>query len=336
MTHTGSTLRPSILLGLVTLLLTPSTPARAAEDPPWAVGVSATRRAEAQRLVREGTAAYEKNQHAMALARYREALGYWDHPAIRYDLAECLINLDRPVEAHLHLLKALRYGAAPFDARMHAQAQTYLKLLEGRLGHLTVRCREPGTVVTLDGKRLFEAPGETTSTLMPGDHQLVAAKPGYLTVTRLVVLAPARRTDVTITPMPIRAGLVLRRRFAVWKPWTVIAAGAVVTLLGIPLVVQSAKDYRSFDRETTRLCPEGCTRSELPGSTRDLRTRAAAESSAAIGAFSVGGAILVTGAVLALLNLPRARHRSEAVLPPVTVRPVLGPGLGGVAFEGRF
>ena len=71
---------------------------------------------------------------------------------------------DNPLRAavttYLHLEKALAYGAAPFDTpELYTQGLTYRKLLDGRLGALTIACREKGAQVSLDGKLLFTAPG---------------------------------------------------------------------------------------------------------------------------------------------------------------------------------
>jgi hypothetical protein len=122
----------------------------------------------------------------------------------------------------------------------------------------------------------------------------------------------------------------------VWKPWAVIAAGAVVAAVGVPLVVQSVRDFKAFDQEVTRACPQGCQPSVLPGSTLGLRDRARAESGAAAAAFVAGGATLVSGVVLALLNLPRAHRPPGETGARVTVAPTLRPGSLGLTLGGRF
>src|SRR5262249_22511020 len=135
---------------------------------------------------------FEDSQHAAALAKYREALKVWDHPAIRYNAAVALIQLDQPLAAHENLELALRYGDEAIGAENHQQALTYRKLLLGQLAELKVACAEPGADVALDGQPLFVAPGEASRRLLPGSHQLVARKAGFLPATRALSLLPGR------------------------------------------------------------------------------------------------------------------------------------------------
>src|SRR5262245_49460818 len=153
-------------------------------DRPWARDVSEDAQKQALLVFEEGNKLFENSEHAAALAKYREALKIWDHPAIRYNAAVALINLDQPFAANENLELALRYGEAPFNAETFQQALTYRKLLHGQLAELKVTCAEPGADVALDGTPLFTAPGEAARWLLPGAHQLVARKTGYLTATR--------------------------------------------------------------------------------------------------------------------------------------------------------
>ena len=98
---------------------TPTRPrGRGESDPserPWAEGVPEDARRQALGLFEEGNKLFESSEHAAALAKYREALKVWDHPAIRYNAAVALINLDQPLAANENLELALRYGEAPFS-----------------------------------------------------------------------------------------------------------------------------------------------------------------------------------------------------------------------------
>ena len=87
--------------------------ARAGDDKPWAAGVSAENQKAALDLYNDGAKAFGDADYKDALATYTRALALWDHPAIRYNIAVCLINLDRPVEALDNLEHAMRFGAAP-------------------------------------------------------------------------------------------------------------------------------------------------------------------------------------------------------------------------------
>src|SRR5688572_27157182 len=140
---------------------------------PWASGVSQARQVRALQLHAEGNAEFLDSRFAKALAKYREAIKHWDHPAIRFNMAVSLINLDRLVEARDDLEQALAYDAAPLGDGVYRQALTYRKLLDAQLVKLTVICKEQSAEVTIDGKYLFTEPGAAVRYLLPGDHQIV-------------------------------------------------------------------------------------------------------------------------------------------------------------------
>jgi len=165
---------------------------------PWADGVSPEQQTEALKIFKDGNALFAESQHAAALAKYREALKVWDHPAIRYNAAVALINLDQPLVADGELDAAMRFGEAALGGETYKQALLYKKLLNGQLADLDVSCSEPGAEVRLDGQLLFVAPGKKTQRMLPGAHSLVARQSGYLTETRSLVLPPGRRSDETI------------------------------------------------------------------------------------------------------------------------------------------
>ena len=72
-------------------------------DRPWAKGVPEEAQKWAFVLFEEGNKLFENSEHAAALAKYRQALSVWDHPAIRYNAAVALINLDQPLAANENL-----------------------------------------------------------------------------------------------------------------------------------------------------------------------------------------------------------------------------------------
>ena len=94
--------RKGIILGLLCASVATSSIARAQTGPtetgdrPWAKGVSKERQEAAWEVFREGNALLKDSLFAKAADKYREALKSWDHPAIHYNLALALVNLDQP------------------------------------------------------------------------------------------------------------------------------------------------------------------------------------------------------------------------------------------------
>ena len=91
---------------------------------------------------------FERSKYKPALEKYRQAAALWDHPSVHFNIAVCLINLDRPVEAQGHLEKAMKYGAAPFGDDLHTQGRVYQQLLRGSLSRLEVVTSQPGVRVS--------------------------------------------------------------------------------------------------------------------------------------------------------------------------------------------
>jgi hypothetical protein len=286
---------------------------------PWALGVSTEQQSRARALFEQGNAFFTESQHALALARYREAVAAWNHPGIRYNMAVSLIHLDQPLAAYEDLQEALRYGAAPLGPELYDQALTYKKLLEGQLAELRVVCAEPGAEVALDGEPLFRSPGERKRRLAPGAHQLVASKPGHVTESRALLLLPGKPTVETLRLRPL-PWFEARRRWSWWKPWLVLASGVAVAAAGVPLLVQARDDYARYDAWVTAMCRGGCPIADVPPSVSEPRSRAPVENGVAIASFTVGGALVASGVALLILNQPRVVERRIALLPTISPR----------------
>jgi tetratricopeptide (TPR) repeat protein len=317
------------LIVAAVLLLAPG-PARG-QDRPWAEGVSDEQQLEALRLLEEGNRQFELAQRAMALATYRRAIAVWDHPAIRYNIAVALIDQDQPLEAYENLELALRYGQEALLEDQYAQGLTYRKLLLGQLAQLQVVCGEPGARVLLDGRELLVGPGEVTRVLLPGEHSLVATKAEYLTATRTVNLVAGRTETATLALVAVPRAVETRRRWAAWKPWAVVGAGAAVALAGVPLRLLAASTMDDYERAFTAACPQGCVEDQIPSAARDLRSRARLESGVAIALFAAGGATLAGGVVWMIANQPRPVHDRQVALVPV-----VGMGGAGLSVVGSF
>jgi hypothetical protein len=288
------------------LFLAVAVAAAAADEPerPWAAGVDAAEQTRALELFRDGNQLFEQSHHAEALARYREALARWDHPAIRYNIAVALIHLDQPLAAIENLERALAFGAAPFDKETYAQALTYQKLLAGQLAEITVACREPGAEVSLDGEKLFAAPGALTRRLSPGPHQLVASQPGHLSDSRALMLLPGKRVEVSLQPRPFPK-VTTQRRWRVWKPWLVTVTGALLSVAGVPLVVEGKASYDAYDQGIRAQCPNGCPRASLPSGLKADRAHGDVEVGVGATALAAGGTLVLSGVVMLVLNAPR-------------------------------
>jgi hypothetical protein len=309
---------------LLAILL--STAVVRADTSPWAVGVTDAQKADAKRALDEGNALFLKKEYSAALVKYQAAIAAWDHPAIRFNVVRCLIQLDRPVEAADNLKLALRYGAAPLEEAVYAEALAYEKLLANQIGELAIRCGEAGIRVTLDGQPLAACPASETKRVAPGTHQVVGEKAGFLTRTYELVVVGGTQQAVDVKLERLSANGRIEHRWPAWIPWVVFGSGFAVIGAGALLDLSAAADMDSYDRLVKQQCPSrSCDESMLP---TDLRDDAQTKSNIAVGVMVLGAATVAAGGVMLYLN--RAR----------TVYPEVAPARAGqgatIGFAGRF
>lgn len=312
-----------------------ATPARADDEArPWARGVPADEQARAKDLFDQGNALLDQGLFVDALGLYRKAIAHWSHPAIHYNAAVALINLQRQLDAYEELEASLAYGNSGLQPEVYDQALAYQRLLRAQVVHLTIDCVDPGTQLALDAKPLaMPCPGSHTQLLLPGRHQLAASRAD--SIARTIALAPAggESPHIRIDLMTNAEATVVHRRWESWKPWAVVAGAAVVGGVGLGFELQSAATFRSYDKAVAQLCPDGpCA--TLPANVVDAYSEGRTQNRVAIGCFVASGAVLATGAVLLWLNRPIAEHLGYTGSPFVSVG--AAPGGASITASGSF
>jgi len=309
-------------------VLATTVPARA-ETPPWSVGVSDAQKGRAQTFLEAGNALFLDKKYAEALDKYKAAVGEWDHPAIRFNIVRCLIQLERAVDASDNLKLALKFGAKPLEEAVYTEALAYEKLLANQIADLTVECAQPGVKVTLDGQLLASCPAKEQRRVAPGQHQLVGTKDGLLTRTLEVVAIGGKHQEVSITLEPLAKAARIEHRWAQWVPWGVFVGGFAVGGFGVLLNVWASNDMEAYDNEIDRSCLTACMESELEPRYRGLDDSARRKNAIGVSLMIAGGATIATGAVMLYLNRGRTVYPSsvEKMTPTITPMP------GGAAFS---
>lgn len=332
----------AVLLASWTLPALAAEKADATEERPWAADVSKEDQAQALVLFKEGNALLKDSVFVQAAQKYREALQHWDHPAIHYNLVLALLNLDQPIEVHEHLVAAMKYGPAPLDLEKYEQARAYKVLVEKQLARVEISCAVDGAQVVMDGRPLFTAPGRYDGLVRPGPHSIVATKEGYLTNEISRALPAGEITALDIDLFKATDLTRYRRRWAAWMPWTVLGTGAAVALGGGALHYGALQSFDEFDQGVTacdRTTGGGCI---LPTDLAATRDRGFLMQNVALGSYVLGGAALVTGAVLVFLNRPQAYQVAPDGKPVpadetnLTLAPMIGGDTRGVAMVLRF
>ena len=288
-----------------------------AEDKPWAKDVPQAQQDSAFALYEEANKLFADGEYTRALEKYEAAIAQWDHPSIRYNLAVCLINLDRPVEAYQNLQSALRFGEAPLGAALYNEGLNYQKLLSKQVAEIEITSKEEGARVSLDGKPLTLVDGRATTLVAVQDpHEVIASKPGYQTLRQpLDRLPPGKKTTIELKLQKLEGGR--------WKPWAVIAGGAVVAGAGGYVYGLARSDIDAYEKAIETTCP--CASPADLGADADLPDRARTKEIAAYSMFALGGVTLATGVVL----LVRGRGTTH-------VAPVVTRDSAGVSFAGSW
>ncbi|WP_164014085.1 hypothetical protein [Pyxidicoccus trucidator] len=311
----------------------PSTVVLSGDERPWARGVSQQKQQTAIDLFRAANALLKESIFLKAAEQYRQALTHWDHPAIHYNLALALLNLDQPIEVREHLEAAMRYGEAPLDAEKLENARAYKSLVEKQLAWVEITCETPGASVVMDGRPLFVGPGRSAGWVRAGPHTLVATGEGYLTQDQSRTLSPGEKVTLDLKLFTSDDLIQYRRKWSAWKPWAVVGTGVALAAGGALLHAGARSDYTGFD--TAIASCGGCVPEPAVA---NQRTRGDTLQTGAFAAYGVGGAALVTGAVLVYLNRlqPHQVDPSEASKATTSVTPYLGAGGGGASATFRF
>jgi hypothetical protein len=301
-----------------------------ADNAPWAQGVTDEQKAAAKKLLDEGNALLLDKKYVEALDKYTVALTHWDHPAIRFNMVRCLIQLQRNIEAFDNLKLALKYGATPLEETVYNEALAYEKLLATQVADITVTCQQAGVTLTLDGQPLATCPATETRRVIPGQHQVVGKGGKDLlpkTVELFVVGGKQQSADIKLDPLA--KGAVIVHRWPTWIPWSVFSGGLVLAGVGVGLQVWAGQQMKSYDRFVDDRCTGNCTADDLDDIAY-LKSGAETKSRIGVGAMVVGGAAVVGGAVMVYLN------RGRTVYPESLPAIVPMQGGAGVSWTGRF
>ncbi len=311
-------------------------PAASAPERPWARGVPRDAQKRALELFQEGNALLKESIFVQASEKYRRALELWSHPAIHYNLALALMNLDQPIEVHEHLVAALRFGSEPLEAEKFEYARNYKLLLEQQLAQLDVTCDQPGTAALLDGKPLFQAPGRFSGLVRPGTHTFAATLEGHLPYDQRRTLTPGETTHIALRLYTSEELTRYRRRFPIALPWLLMGGGFALAGGGAWMHLRAREDFTAFD-SGINACG-GCV---PPAPLASRLEQGRLLQGAALTSYALGGAALVAGAILVSLNQPQPYRIDPAELsahasPSVRITPLLGGGSGGIPASLRF
>lgn len=306
------------------------------DSTPWGQGVSAADRAAANKLFREANTLLKDSLFVEAVKKYEDALSHWKHPAIHYNLALALMNLDQPINVYRNLELALKYGSAALGEDKNESALRYKKLVEKQIARVELNCDEAGTEVVLDGKLVFTAPGKHTSMVRIGEHSVVARKQGFVTQDHTKMLGPGDTLQLEVKMYTPDDMTRYRRKWVPWKPWAVVGGGAALVVIGGTFHALARSGFKDYDDQVEAaggIVPDASLQSKRDG--------AATKQVIAFVGYGLGAATLAAGAYLVYENRAKPYRvdlegRSGASVSRVQLWPTVSPDGLGVNAGFRF
>ncbi|MBA3464982.1 MAG: hypothetical protein H0T46_33920 [Deltaproteobacteria bacterium] len=319
---------------------------------PWAVGVSPDAQRIALKKFQEGNTQLNDGLFAAAVKLYREALAHWEHPAIHYNLALALLNLDQPIEVHESLQKAIKYGIGPLEKDKFEHAKEYILLVEKQIATVDISCSKPGAKISVDGKEVFTVGadgkvGHYVGRVKIGKHTFVAEKPGYNAQVDAPFIGPGETYRLELTLYTAEELTRFKRRWdAKWMPYAVIGGGVAAALIGVGLELSANSSYDEYDQAVAKCNADsnmmGCMNT---GAVADMRESGDTKKTLGYVGYGVAGAAVVTGVILLYLNRSTSyqitadeyrKELRESEQPAVSVTPVIAPGMAGAMLTGSF
>lgn len=176
-----------------------------AAEPP--ADPSEARTERARQLFSEGIGHVERRDWRAAADSFREAQALRDAPAIRYNLASALFELDELREADALVAGVLADPETPEDVRSHAQ--TLRAQIRERAAMVTVHVDGAGQDVTVqvNGDPIDQDRIGAEMALTPGTHTFVASQGGREVAREEVTVAAAdiREVRLAVAPSPMDA-----------------------------------------------------------------------------------------------------------------------------------
>jgi tetratricopeptide (TPR) repeat protein len=314
---------------------------------PWE-HATAEQEQKATALFEQGNRELLEYRFEDAAGHYREALGYWDLPAIHYNLAVALRSLSDLIQAREHLEIAVRYGTRGLpDSRQLDRAMKDLSEVEGELSRIELTCDQPGAKVTIDERKdLFTCPRVHKEWIRPGLHviRIRLEKPGYThPMEKKPTLAKGEKATLRLKVYPDEEMIQTRTPLPGWLPWSVMGAGLAAGAGGGWLHVQARSAFIQYDNGILDCAgqppldqPYQPCAAQAAASFDRYRLLGAGYQNAAFGLY-VGGAIAVAGGVALLyFNAPRPYSIDPETGAQVAFLPVLGPGRAGAVIAARF
>jgi hypothetical protein len=302
---------------------------------------------EAEAQIRQGLELRRQGNDARALPFFEKAYHLARNPRTAGQLGMAEMALGYWVEAERYLDEALAAMDHPWVAHNKATLEDARTRLRRMIGELTITGEPAGAEVLINGRPSGRLPLPGPLRLGKGTVEVELRAPGYPTATKSVMVPGGGTESVSLVlaraedhpaevgaaaqPDRAQASAVVTARPADVEPksegsamrpiaWTLGGIGVAGVAFGVFETVAMAGKQNDFNNHTTAGRVD-CTTSALTDTCRQLQDAYTHARNLAIVGYAVGGALVVTSAVL-LAVAPTAPEKRAAL----ACAPALGTG----------
>ena len=138
--------------------------------------------------VHDGNLQLNNGLFAKAAENYKQALTHWDHPAIHYNLALALMNLDQPIESQSNFQMAMKFGDAPLvEGQVRPREGLHPAARRSRSARSRSRARRPAPRSRSTARKCSPRPARGRGKVRAGKHTIVGDARGYTDARRRAV-----------------------------------------------------------------------------------------------------------------------------------------------------
>lgn len=257
-----------------------------------------------QALYQEARSAFDQGEYERSADLLAKAYALNPEPKLLWNRARSLQLAEKWEEALATYRDYLKLASTPEEKKETETRIAEVKVAFKR-GWLTVRSDAPNAQVIVDDVTTAPAPIENWL-LDAGKHSIVVVAEGVGRSQHVVTVSAGEETvlDVSLTPSPTvvaaaEGGDGEMGELAIWG-WSILGAGAALAIGGgVMLALGHADADEVNDAETDN---NGVVVGVSQPDAFDLEESARWKSQAGVGLLAAGGAAVVTGAVLLLVD----------------------------------
>jgi hypothetical protein len=277
---------------------------------------------QARTHFQRGVQYYEDRDYRAALLEFQRAYALQHAYPLLYNLGQVSIELRDYASAERYFRRYLADGASAIAADRRAEVVAEMSRLQTRVGTLRIDTNLPDAEIHIDDRKIKNA--EAGVRVSAGQRQIIAEKPGYAPVRRVVDVLGGEQVAVSLSFGPSLMAASYARSEAdsaatTW-PWVAGITSGVVLLgaagMGYWAYLESSKYDTELDRLTTQARLD-----ELSSRARDKALVADVLLGVGIAGAALTVVLLVTGG---------DRESSSTTTP---ARPALQLGTSGVQLQ---